>query len=110
MGSKNESEATGSQDENEALESQEDGEKEIEEEEEEEQEEEEMCVIRLEEGRKKRTNERRKTETKEEQNKQGQFIQEEAQGSKLLGFRMSGTPKNGDRNPIPGPGFPTRNP
>ncbi len=29
---------------------------------------------------------------------------------KLLGFEMSGMPKNGDRNPIPGPGFPTGNP
>ncbi len=32
------------------------------------------------------------------------------QGSKLLGFRMSGTPKNGDGNPLLGPGFPTGNP
>ncbi len=32
------------------------------------------------------------------------------QGLKLLGFRMSGTPKNGDRNPNLGPGFPIRNP
>ena len=32
------------------------------------------------------------------------------QGSKLLGVRMSGTPKNGGGNPILGPGFPTRNP
>ena len=29
------------------------------------------------------------------------------QGSKLLGSRMSRTPKNGDGNPILGPGFPT---
>ena len=32
------------------------------------------------------------------------------QGSKLLGFRMSGTPKNGDGNPIFLAGFPTGNP
>ena len=32
------------------------------------------------------------------------------QGSRLLGFRMSVTPKNGDGKPIVGPGFPTRNP
>ena len=32
------------------------------------------------------------------------------QGSKLLGFRMSGTPKNGHGNPILGPGFPTGKP
>ena len=31
------------------------------------------------------------------------------QGSKLLGFWMSGIPKNGDRNPILGSGFPTGN-
>ncbi len=32
------------------------------------------------------------------------------QGSKLLGFRMSGTPKNGDGNPNFLAGFPTGNP
>ncbi len=32
------------------------------------------------------------------------------QGSKLLGFQLSGTPKNGDRNPVLGTGFPTGNP
>ncbi len=32
------------------------------------------------------------------------------QGSKLLGFRMSGTPKNGGWNPFLGPEFPTGNP
>ncbi len=32
------------------------------------------------------------------------------QGSKLVGFRVSGTPKNGDGNPILGPRFPTGNP
>ncbi len=32
------------------------------------------------------------------------------QGSKLLGFRMSGTTKNGDGNPDFGAGFPTGNP
>ncbi len=31
------------------------------------------------------------------------------QSSKLLGFRMCGTPKNGHGNPILGPGFLTRN-
>ena len=30
-----------------------------------------------------------------------------SQGSKLLGFRMSRTPRNGNGNPILGPGFPT---
>ncbi len=32
------------------------------------------------------------------------------QGSKLLGFRISETPKNGEGNPNLGPGFPTGNP
>ncbi len=32
------------------------------------------------------------------------------QGSKLLGFRVSGTPKNGDGNPNFLAGFPTGNP
>ena len=32
------------------------------------------------------------------------------QGSKLLGFRISGAPKNGDGNPNVGAGFLTRNP
>ena len=34
----------------------------------------------------------------------------EKQGSKLLGFRMSGTPKNDDGNPNFLAGFPTGNP
>ncbi len=38
------------------------------------------------------------------------LAQSQGQGSKLLGFQMSGTPKNGDGNPIFGPGFPTGNP
>ncbi len=38
------------------------------------------------------------------------MFENKAQGSKLLGFRMSGTPKNGDGNPILGPGFPFGNP
>ncbi len=33
-----------------------------------------------------------------------------AQGSKFLGFRISGTPKNGDGNPNLDVGFPTGNP
>ncbi len=31
------------------------------------------------------------------------------QGLKLLGFQISGTPKNGDENPNLWAGFPTRN-
>ena len=38
------------------------------------------------------------------------LAQSQGQSWKLLGFQTSGTPTNGDGNPIFGPGFPTGNP